>query len=145
MSVSCAPRRGGRYDDGRQVELQVLAPPFVLRRQLERRAERLGRLVDGEAWLVGGDLKQHAARLAEIDRSEVLALDHGRHVTTGLDQHLAPVELMRVVGGAPCDMVHGSGRLLAHRRLRRGFRIGCGCPRWPLCERPWCRSGTGWC
>src|SRR5260370_17823036 len=115
VSVFCAPRRGGRYDDGRQVELQVLAPPFVLRRQLKRRAERLCRLVDGEAWLVRGNLKQDAARLAEIYRSEVLALDHGRHVTTGLDHHLAPVELMRVVVGAPSDVGASSGPLPATR------------------------------
>src|SRR4029077_7121214 len=56
VSASCAPRRGGRDADGRQVELQVCAPPFVLRRQLQRSAERLGGLVHGEAWLVGGDL-----------------------------------------------------------------------------------------
>src|ERR1700687_383840 len=119
VSVSCAPRRGGRDDDGRQVELQVLAPPFVLRRQLERRAERFGGLVDREAWLVGGDLEQDPARLAEINRSEVFALDHWCHVAPGLDQHLAPVNLMRIVRGAPRNMVDGSGRLLSHRRFRR--------------------------
>src|SRR4029077_3341024 len=44
VSVSCASRRGGRYDDGRQVELEVFAPPFVLGRQLQRRAKRVGGL-----------------------------------------------------------------------------------------------------
>src|ERR1700682_1601900 len=107
-SVSCAPRRGGRDDDGRQVELQVLTLPFVLRRQLKRRAECFGGLVDGEARLVRGDLEQDAAGLAEIDRTEIFALDHRRHVAPGLDEHLAPVELVHVVGGAPCDMVDGS-------------------------------------
>src|ERR1700680_3650059 len=37
LSVSRTPRRSGRYDDGRKVELQILAPPFVLRRQLQGR------------------------------------------------------------------------------------------------------------
>src|SRR2546427_7846837 len=118
VSVSCAPRRGGRDDDGRQVELQVLAPPFVLGRQLKRGAEGLGGLVDGEAWLVGGDLEQDPARLAEVDRLEVFAFDHRRHVAPGLDQHLAPVELVRIVGGAPRNMVDGSGRLLPPRPPR---------------------------
>src|SRR4029077_11008984 len=119
VSSSCAPRRGGRYDDGRQVELQVLAPPLVLRRQLQRSAERFGGLVYGEAWLVGGDLEEDPARLAEINRPEVFALDHRRHVASGFDQHLTPVDLMRIVGGPPRHMVDGSGRLLPHRRLRR--------------------------
>jgi hypothetical protein len=34
--------------------------------------EALHRLVDGEAGNVGGDLEQHAAGLAEIDRAEVV-------------------------------------------------------------------------
>src|SRR5216684_1201062 len=90
--MSRAARRGGRYDDGRQVELQVLAPPFVLGRQLQRRAERVGRLVDREPWLIGRDLEEDAARLAEINRAEVLALDDRRHVAPGLDEHLEHVE-----------------------------------------------------
>src|SRR5438128_2886937 len=117
--MSCAARRGGRYDDGRQVELEVFPPSLVLGRQLQRRAERIGRLVHGEAGLVGGDLEQDAARLAEVDRAEVLALDDRRHVTARLDQHLAPVQLVGVVGRAPRDVVDGADRLLPHRRLRR--------------------------
>src|SRR5262252_836026 len=52
-----AARRGGRYGDGRQVEAQLLAPPLVLGWQLQRGAERLGRLVHGEARLIGCDLE----------------------------------------------------------------------------------------
>ena len=36
--------------------------------QLQSLAEALGRLVDGEAWVVRGDLKQDPVRLAEVDR-----------------------------------------------------------------------------
>src|SRR6266481_1687786 len=117
-SVPCASRRGGRYDDRRQVELEVFALPFVLGRKLQRRAERVGRLVYGEARLVGRDLKKDASGLAEIYRPEVFALDHRRHVPAGLDKDLAPFELVGVVAGAPGDVVDGADRLLADGRLR---------------------------
>src|SRR5712692_5379032 len=117
--MSRAARRGGRYDDGRQVELQVLAPPFVLGRQLQRRAERVGRLVDREPRLIGRDLEEDAARLAEINRTEVLALDDRRHVAAGLDQHLSPVQLVGVVAGTPGHVMDGAGGLLTDRRFGR--------------------------
>src|SRR2546429_7164930 len=66
---------GERGDlDRRQVEVEVLAPVLVLRRQLQGRPERLGRLVHREARAVGGDLEEDAPRLPEVDGAEVLAL-----------------------------------------------------------------------
>src|SRR5215472_14946236 len=79
-----AARRGGRYDDGRQVEVQLLAPPLVLGRKLQRGSERLGRLVHSEARLIGCDLEEHAARLPVVDRVEVLAVDDRRDSEPGL-------------------------------------------------------------
>src|SRR5712692_1624115 len=107
-SVPCPSRRGGRYDDGRQVEPQVLALSFELGRQLQRRAERVGGLVHGEARLVGGDLEEDPTRLAKVDRAEVLALDHRRHVAARLDEKISPIQLVRVVGGAPGHVVVSS-------------------------------------
>src|SRR5262245_23330051 len=92
-SKFCAARRGGRYDDRRQVEVQLVAPPFVLRRQLKRRAQRLWRLVYGEPRLVGCNLEKNAARLPVVDRAEILAVDHRRDLTPGPDQRLAPGKL----------------------------------------------------
>src|SRR6266849_3606357 len=73
--------RGTRDDEawtslqGRQRALDLGAPFFVPRRQLERGAEaRLG-LVEREARILGRDLEQHAAGLAEIDRAEIAAVD----------------------------------------------------------------------
>ena len=43
-------------------------------RQLQPSAERRHWLVDGEAGDIGGDLEQHPAGLAEIDRAEVVAV-----------------------------------------------------------------------
>src|ERR1700730_567011 len=119
LSVSRTPCRSGRYDDGRKVELQVFPPSLVLGRQLQRRAERLGRLVHRESRLVVGDLEQYATGLAEIDRAEILALDHGRDVAPGLDQNVTPVQLMRIVGGTPRHVMDRPHRLLAHRSLGR--------------------------
>src|SRR4029077_13221374 len=49
----------------------------------------------------------------------VFALDDRRHVPAGLHEDLTPIELMGIVAGAPGDVVHGAGRLLADWRLRR--------------------------
>src|SRR5262245_43517467 len=57
--------------------LDLGAARLVPGRQLERGAERLLGLVDGEARAVGRDLEQDAARLAEIDRVEIVAVDLG--------------------------------------------------------------------
>jgi hypothetical protein len=68
-----------------------------------------GGLVHREAGRVGGDLEQHAARLAEIDRVEVLPVDHRRH--------------LRWPAAASA-----SRQRAARRRPRRGRRCG-GCAR----------------
>src|SRR5262249_50476268 len=115
-SKFCAARRGGRYDDRRQVEVQLVAPPFVLRRQLKRRAQRLWRLVYGEPRLVGCNLEKNAARLPVVDRAETLAVDHRRDLTPGPDQRLAPGKLLTLVGAPPGDMVDGP-RLLPSRAI----------------------------
>src|SRR5215831_14238169 len=120
-SKFCAARRGGRYDDRRKVEVQLLAPPFVLGRQLKGRAERLGRLVHGEPGLVGCDLEEHAARLPVVDRAKVLAVDHRRDLATGRDKDVAPGQLLAIVGGPPGDVVHRPHRLLS-RGCIRGFQ-----------------------
>src|SRR5919109_4447895 len=88
-AVNSAPRfrlRERRHHDRRQIELQRLAPILVLWRQLERRSERLSRLVDRESRPVGRDLEEHATRLTEIDRMEVLAVDDRRHLPPAAEQ-----------------------------------------------------------
>src|SRR5215213_4157012 len=60
--------------DLREDGFNVLAPWFVLRRQLQGLAEGRNRLVNREARIVGRDLEQHPARLAEIHRPEVVAV-----------------------------------------------------------------------
>ena len=70
-------------------------------------ARSAGRLVHRKARRVGGDLEEHAAGRAEVDRLEALSVDHRRHVEPGCDRPLAPVlpHLRRL--GAERDMVDG--------------------------------------
>src|SRR5918999_1810376 len=86
--------------------------PAVLeeRRDRELLAERLERLVDREAGRAGGDLEQHAARLAEVDRAEVVAVDHRSGAAPALLDAAAP-GLVVLVLGRPGDVVHRSRAL----------------------------------
>src|SRR3954453_4069360 len=70
--------------------LDLRAVLLVVRRERERLTERLERLVGGEAGADRRDLEQHAARLAEVDRLEVEAVDHRRRLPTALDHLLPP-------------------------------------------------------
>src|SRR5690606_40256539 len=57
-------------------------------------AEMGGVLVTVETGLVGGHFEQHPARRAEIDRPEIIAVDHRRHLITGIHQRLAHLKLL---------------------------------------------------
>src|SRR5437763_8001859 len=92
---------------------------LVLRRQHQMRAKLAWRFVSREAGWVGRDLEQDPARLAEVDRVEILPVDHGRHVETGGFDPLAPFPLCGVVLGAESDVVD-SARALAADRARVG-------------------------
>src|SRR5262249_50437753 len=63
----------------RQRLLDLRALRLEPRRQLQTRAQQLRRLVDGETRQVRGDLEEHATRLTEVDRVEILAVLHRRH------------------------------------------------------------------
>ena len=92
------------------------------------RAELLERHVDREARAVVGDLEEDAARLAEVDRVEVVAVDDRRGVHAGALDALEP---LRVLGDrrAQRDVVDRARALqpaLVRRRVeaiaRRGAR-----------------------
>ena len=61
---------------------------------------------------VVGDLEQHAARLAEVDRVEVVAVDDAAVRDAGGLQMRVPVGVLGD-GRAPGDVVHGAGALAA--------------------------------
>src|SRR6188472_1314222 len=80
------PRVGERRQDAGELLAQVLE----VRRKREPLAERLPRLVGREARPERRDLEEHAARLAEVDRLEVEAVDDRRRPTSGPLNLLAP-------------------------------------------------------
>src|SRR5947199_5755061 len=81
-----------------------------VRRQRELLAQVLERLVDGEARAGRGDLGQDPAGLAEVDRTEVEAVDLRRRLRAACERLLAPVEqLLR--GRGPGDVVDAAGAL----------------------------------
>src|SRR5204862_5472642 len=76
-------------------------------RQREPLAEVLDRFVGREAGADRRDLEEDAARLAEVDRLEVEAVDDRRHVRPRGRDALAPgLVLLRRRG--PGDVVHGA-------------------------------------
>ena len=64
-------------------------------------------------------LEQHAARLAEVDRVEVLAVDDLRRMRAGLDRGRPQRRQLLVVGRAPGDVMDRAGALDPALRWRR--------------------------
>ena len=98
-----------RVGQRRQRPLELLAARLVLRRQLQRLAERLQRLVVLEADVAAGELEEDAAGLAEVDGVEVLAVDDLGRARAGRDGLGADGLELCVVGGRPRDVVDRPG------------------------------------
>src|SRR5438445_11360911 len=77
------------------------------------------RLVGREAGPDGGDLEQHAARLPEVDRAEVEAVDHRSGIAAARDDLLAP-RLVVFHRRGPRDVVDGAR---AAKSTRLGSRV----------------------
>src|SRR2546421_2101387 len=114
-----AGRRRGRDDNRRQDLVELIAPHLEPGRQAQCGAEFFRWFVDCESGTVGRDLEQHASGLAVVDRLEVPAVDHRRHVASGGQQGVAPYLLVFGIRRPPGDMVDGADRLLADRTFRR--------------------------
>src|SRR5213079_2854986 len=104
-----SPRGGGlaRVRQRRQDRLDLVAQVLERRRQRQALAEVLERLVGREARAERRDLEEDAARLAEVDRLEVEAVDDRRHVRAGLGHALAP-RLVFVGLGGPGHVMNGA-------------------------------------
>src|SRR5437016_3103768 len=92
-------------------------------RQPEPSAERVGSLIHRETRRVRRDLEQHAARLVEVDRPEVLAVQDRGDAEVRLHEPLPPSLLCLVRRRAPSDMVHRADRHVTGRRVRRADDI----------------------
>src|SRR5215218_5419482 len=66
----------------------------------------LERLIDGKARRLGGQLKQNAGRLAEVDGAEVIAINDGRRIEACFVHAVTQSQLRSIVDGAPSDVVH---------------------------------------
>src|SRR5439155_15972521 len=92
----------------RQHGLELTAEVLVVGRERERLAQVLERLVGGEARADRGDLEENAARLAEVDRAEVVAVDYGRRLRPRGGDALVPRGML-VQRGGPGDVVDRAG------------------------------------
>src|SRR6185437_12410649 len=94
--------------------------------QLQRFTQMRRILVTGKARLVGCDFEQHAARRPEIDREEIVAIDHRRQLVARIHQSLADDQLVRLGRYRKGDMVHRSGAVAggSHQPLDARMRIG---------------------
>src|SRR5262249_12302942 len=108
-SESCS---GGdtRIVDRPQDRLDLLPEGLVGRGQRQLLSQRLEGLIDREARAARGGLEQHAARLAEIDRAEVEAIDHRCGAGAGRDHAVAPC-LVVINLRSPGDVVHAARAL----------------------------------
>src|SRR5439155_16975054 len=91
-----------------QQRLDLRPEMLEIGRQRQPLAETLGWLVGREPGADGGDLEQDAARLAEVDRPEVEAVDDWRRPRPGPCNALVPCLVIAGRRG-PGDVVDGPG------------------------------------
>src|SRR2546421_3101118 len=112
---------------------------FVIRRQRQSLAEPFERLVGRETGPERGDLEEHAARLAEVDRLEPEAVDDRRRVRARVRDALSPGRVI-LDGRRPGDVMDGPRALqpsLRRRRVVRIERAAAGAARFPLVVAAW--------
>src|SRR5262245_3614380 len=88
-------------------------------RKLQIAAQLRERLVHGEPRLHRRDLDEDAARLAKINRLEVLAIENLGHLHTACDQLLAEAALFVRNRNRERHVVHGAETVDSRRRVRR--------------------------
>src|SRR5215217_5706084 len=82
---------------GIQAGLYLRPAIFEKRRKRQPLAEVRAVLVGGETGAVGGDLEEHPARLAEVDRTEIVAVYLRRHPEPRATDLLPPCGVLFVV------------------------------------------------
>src|SRR5215218_5942787 len=79
------------------------------RGELQRAPEPVERLVDGEAWPVGRDLKQDAARFAKVYRAKIVTVELWRNVVTLCGELVVHCHLYHVALGPESDVMDDAG------------------------------------
>src|SRR5262249_9492071 len=101
----------------RQYALDLLAMRFKKFWQLQCPAKCLDRLVNGETGNIGRYLEQNATRLAEIDRTKVIAvLLVRRTLVVRSDEFLRHLRLLCVVRCAKGDVMHRAAPLMSSQK-----------------------------
>ena len=77
--------------------------------QLQRLAERVDRLVDGEPRTIGRDLEEYSSRLAKVNRLEVVPIELRRDVVAKRCELGTNLHLLRFTRRPKRDVVHRSG------------------------------------
>src|SRR5438445_11500018 len=119
--------------------LELVTEPLVVRRQRQPLAEPFERLVGRETGPERGDLEEHAARLAEVDRLEPEAVDDRRRARARVRDALSPGCVI-FDGRRPGDVMDGPRAMqppLRGRRVVRVERATAGAARFPLVVAPW--------
>src|ERR671917_1471574 len=110
-----------RHAQGWQHLFELLSLRLEPGRKPQLLSEAFGLLIRAEAGRVGGDLEKDAAGLAEVDRTEVVAVEDGRDVVAEGRHPLAQLELPLLVGDAEGDVVDGP---YAHGAAREAGSVG---------------------
>src|SRR4029079_235133 len=90
----------------RQIALDCRAILFFPRRQLERLPQRGERLIHGESGRHRSCLVQDPSRLAEVDRTEILPVQHFGNRISSSDQLLPELPLFVLTGNGQGNVVH---------------------------------------
>ena len=109
--------RGDSGIEWSQARLDLGAVRLEEGRQRQPLAEVLGVLVRREAGTVGGDLEEDAARLPEVERLEVVAVDDVGDADAGRPHPVAPGPVLGVIGGAERDVMDPAAAELGGREI----------------------------
>ena len=122
---SARRRRGETGKDG----FDRIAIRLEPRRQNQRFAERSSVFVDGETGTIGGELEEHAAGFAEVNRLEPKAIDHRGRLRAGTEKIVAHGKFLRVVRHARGKVMNrarapGATAFVRRSRLKIELRTG---------------------
>src|ERR1700682_2590736 len=91
---------------------------LVVGGQLQTLAQVLDRFVGGKSRSFGRNFKENPARVAEINRMKILAIDHWRDAKAKIAKLVSPLQLLLLVRAAKRDVMHGAGGNISEMTVR---------------------------